>query len=166
MQPPQRVASFEDLRELMLNLHDCPFDLDEAAFDEQGGTWSGTFLRPLWGHPDAESRRVGIFSTEYRLPVVKASIRIEGVRGIEVIDDQGIGRYTLNDIARAADYVQFSFNEVMRIVLHLAEGIDARYDEQPLPTVRAVYTEFSIAFLVVQSGPRIEEMAQGDYDSS
>ena len=151
----QRVASFEELREIMLNLHDCLFDLDQATFDEAGKRWSGTFLRPLWEHPEAEHRWFILVYCRSRLPVAQASICLTGVTDVQVIDDQGIGRYTLNEIERTGEGVQLRFNEVLRIDLHLAAGIEGTYDEQPLPGVRAVYRQF----LIVQGGPTIEELA-------
>ena len=151
----QRVSSFEELYEIMSNLHDCPFDLDEATFDEAAGRWSGTFFRPLWEHPGAERRWFFLVYCRSRLPVAQASICVTGVTDVQVIDDQGIGRYTLNEIERTGEGVQLRFNEVLRIDLHLAAGIEGTYDEQPLPGVRAVYR----TFLIVQSGPKIEELA-------
>ena len=155
----QRIASFEELLDVMSNLHDCPFDLDKAMVDEAAGRWIGRFLRPLWEDPGAEHKKVDLLFSRSRLPVALGSLCFEGVTNVQVVDDQGIGRYTLNEIERAPHGVRLCFNEAMRIDLHLAGDFGATYDEQPLPGVRAIYQQF----LLLQTGPTIEEQVDSKF---
>jgi len=41
------ISTVEQLDEVITDLHDCPFDLDRAIFDEATHMWTGFFLRPL-----------------------------------------------------------------------------------------------------------------------
>jgi hypothetical protein len=45
------ISSFQELDEVMSNLHDCPFDLDRAKFNQITKTWTGIFLSPGVGRP-------------------------------------------------------------------------------------------------------------------
>ena len=150
----QHISSFEELDEVMSSLHDCPFDFDRTSLDDATGTWSGTFLRPLWEDPRAEHRGVSLLYVRSRLPVVEATLTVSGVKSQSVIDDQGIGRYTFNEVERISNGLLLRFNEAMRIDLHLAGPIAATYDEQPLPGFCAIYRQF----FLVQSGPVIEQV--------
>lgn len=140
----------------MSNLHDCPFDLDEATFDEQAGTWTGKFFRPVWEDSAAiEHTRSKLVFSRCRLPVVLASVCVSGVQDVRVIHDQGIGWYTLNKIKRISAGVRIEFCEALDIDLRLISGIDVSYDEDPLPGMRAVYRYF----LSIESGPEIVKVA-------
>lgn len=88
-----------------------------------------------------------------RLPVAETWVKVADVRDVTVLDDQGIGRYTFNEVELVADGVCLCFNERMRINLRVSGQLHATYKEQALPTLRAVYRQF----LLVESGPFIEE---------
>jgi len=148
---PRIISSFEEFAEAMSNLHDCPFDLDKAAFDKQAGTWIGKFYRPLW-EDQGDSKGIKFLFWRWELPVVHAIVTVARVRDVQVMDDQDIERYTLNEIERTPDGIRIRSNEAMFIDIHLAEGIEATYDEQPLPGARAIYR----GFFLVESGPKIE----------
>ncbi len=90
--------------------------------------------------------------------MVEATLTIAGVKKHAVVDDQGIGRYTLNEVERISDGVRLSFNEALHIDLQLAGGVLAIYDEQPLPELCAIYRQY----FLIQSGPKIERVAETD----
>lgn len=48
------LISFDQLSEAMSALHDYPFDLGRAVFNEETQKWTGIFFRPLWDDPAAE----------------------------------------------------------------------------------------------------------------
>lgn len=146
------ISSVEQLAEVMTNLHDCPFDLDRAIFDEVTHTWTGFFLRPLWDDPCAEHRGFSIFYVRSQLPVAEAVLTVSGVNSCEVADEAQIGRYSFNDIEPTADGVRLHFNENLDIDLQLGGVIDANYEERAVPELRAIYRQV----LLVQSGPKIE----------
>ncbi|HEX6187714.1 MAG TPA: hypothetical protein VFZ40_06520 [Pyrinomonadaceae bacterium] len=138
----------------MSELHDCPFDLDRATFDEATHTWTGFFLRPLWDDPRVEQRRISIFSVRTQLPVVEATLNVGGVNKCVVADNARIGRYSFEEIQIIPNGVRLHFTEALDIDLELG-AIDANYEEQPLPELCAIYRQ---CFLV-QSGPFIERVA-------
>lgn len=146
------ISTFEELDDFMTKLHDCPFDLDRTSFDKVTGMWSGTFLRPLWDDPRAEHRGLSLLYVRTRLPVTQVTLTVAGAENVEIIDDQGIGLYTFNEIERASNGLRLLFNQAMQIDLQLSGPIEATYDEQPLPGRWAVYRQF----FLVQSGPEIE----------
>ena len=150
--------SFEELDEVMSGLHDCPFDLDDARFDEQAAKWTGRFFRPVSENPSVIERTKSRFVfSRYRMPVVLASMGVSGVQQVQLVHDQGIGWYTLNRIKRTADGISIDFCEALRIDLRLTAGIDVTYVEDPLPGKRAVFR----TFLSIWTGPKIED-ATGD----
>ena len=149
------ISSVEQLDEVMSNLHDCPFDLDRAIFNEATSTWTGLFLRPLWDDPRAEHRGFSILYVRSRLPVAKATLTISGVKDWTVADNARIGRYTFNEIQPIANGVRLQFNENLEIDLELVGTIDAAYEEQPLPELCAIYRQY----FLWQSGPSIETVA-------
>ena len=153
-----QISSFEQINEVMSNLHDCPFDLDRAVFDAATETWRGTFLRPLWDDPRAKHRGLSLLYLQSQLPVVEATLTIAGVRNHSIVDDPGIGRYTFNEIKQITDGVRLVFNEALSIDLHLSGEVLATYDEQPLPGVCAIYKQL----FLVQSGPRIERVSEAE----
>src|SRR4030095_11224629 len=104
-------SSVEQLDEVLSNLHDCPFDLDRATFDEDTHTWTGFFLRPLWDDPRAEHRGFSILYVRSRLPVAEATLRFSGVGNCVVADNARIGRYTFNEIEPISNGVRLHFNE-------------------------------------------------------
>src|SRR5262245_25767031 len=111
------ISSVEQLDEVMSELHDCPFDLDRAFFDDTSDTWTGFFLRPLWDDPRAEHRGFSILYVRSRLPVVEVTLRIRGVLKCAVTDKARIGRYTFNQVERATDGLRLHFNEELDIDL-------------------------------------------------
>jgi hypothetical protein len=149
------ISSFDELDGLLSRLHDCPFDLDKARFDRAAGTWTGTFFGPLWEKPAIESRRSYLIVAREQLPVAQALLVVMGVHGVQIIDDQGIGRYSLNYVERTDEGVCLRFNEVMRVNLQLKGEIEATYEEQVLPGTSATYR----SFLIVQCGPTIEPLS-------
>jgi hypothetical protein len=149
------ISSFEQLDEVMSELHDCPFNLDRATFDESAQTWTGFFLRPLWDDPRAEHHGFSLLYTRSRLPVAEATLKISGVKNCVVADNARISRYSFNEIQRVANGVRLHFNEDLDVDLELTT-IAATYDEQPLPELRAVYRQY----FLVQSGPFIESAAE------
>ena len=153
-----QISSLEQLDDVMSNLHDCPFDLDRAVFDTTTETWRGIFLRPLWDDPRAKHRGFFLLYLHSQLPVVEAALTISGVKEHSVVYDQGIGRYTFNEVEQIPDGVRLSFNETLYIDLNLSGGVSATYDEQPLPDLCAIYTQL----FLVQSGPRIEPVPETD----
>lgn len=148
------ISSVEQLDEVMSELHDCPFDLDRALFNEATHTWTGFFLRPLWDDPRAEHRGFSILYVRSQLPVAEVTLHFLGVSKCAVADNARIGRYTFNQVEPAANGLRLHFNENLDIDLELA-AIDITYDERPLPEVRAIYRQY----LLMQSGPRIETVA-------
>src|SRR5205085_10356849 len=151
----QYISSIEQLDKVMSNLHDCPFDLDRMTLDTKAETWAAMFLRPLWDDPLAEYRGLSILYARTRLPVVEATLTVSGVINCGVFDDQGIGRYSFNQVEPIATGIRLRFNERLYIDLALAGPIAATYDEQPLPNLCAIYRQY----FLVQSGPSIESVA-------
>src|SRR5438876_11711745 len=121
------ISSVEQLDEVMSNLHDCPFDLDRALFDEATHTWTGFFLRPLWDDPRAQHKGFSILYVRSRLPVAEATLKVSGISNCVVADNARIGRYSFNQIQPIANGVRLHFNEDLDIDLELS-AIDANYD--------------------------------------
>lgn len=155
------IGSFEELVDTMVALHDCPFDLERSSFSEPSGSWTGVFLRPLWDDPRAKHRGVPFVYQQSKLPVAEAWLTITGVATVTIVEDQGIGRYSFNEVQRTADGISLCFNEQMRIDLHIRGSVSARYQERVLQGVQAVYRQF----LLVQAGPTIEELDGGDQEA-
>jgi hypothetical protein len=149
------ISSVEQLDEVMVNLHDCPFDLDRATFDEATHTWTGFFLRPLWDDPRAEHRGFSILYVRSRLPVAEVTLKVSSVGNYVVADNARIGRYSFNEIQPITTGVRLHFNEDLDIDLGLGGTIDASYDEKPLAGVCAIYQQF----FLLQTGPHIETAA-------
>jgi hypothetical protein len=149
------ISTFKQLYKVMIELHDCPFELDRAAFDEVSHTWTGYFLRPLWDDPRAEHRGFSLLYLHSRLPVAEATVKVSGVVKCVVADNARIGRYSFNQIERTANGVRFHFNENLDIDLKI-EVIDATYEERPVPELCAIYRQY----FLVQSGPSIEMVAE------
>ncbi len=148
------ISSVEQLHAVMTELHDCPFALDRAAFDEVRHTWTGFFLRPLWDDPRAEHRGFSILYVHSRLPVAEATLKVSGVVKCVVADLARIGRYSFNQIEPTANGVRLHFNENLDIDLELPV-IDATYEERPVPGLCAIYRQY----FLLQSGPSIEMVA-------
>jgi len=153
-----QISSFEQLDEVMSNLHDCPFDLDRAVFDATTGTWRGTFLRPLWDDPRAKHRGLTFLYLHSQLPVVEATLTVENVKNHSVIDDQGIGRYSVSEVEQIPNGVRLSFNEALHIDFDLAGSISATYDEQPVSGICAIYRQY----FLMQTGPQITRVLETD----
>ena len=149
------ISSFEQLDEVMTELHDCPFDLDRAVFDEATQTWTGFFLRPLWDDPRAEHRGLPILYVRTQLPVVEATLKLSGVRNWLVADNARIGRYSFNQIEPITNGIRLHFNENLDIDLDLSSSVDADYDERSMPELRAIYRQF----FLLQCGPSIKTVA-------
>ena|ERR1700682_2014966 len=149
------ISSVEQLDKVMSNLHDCPFDLDRATFDEVTNTWTGFFIRPLWDDPRAEHRGFSILYVRSRLPVAEVTLKVSGVGNYIVADNGRIGRYSFNEIQPIANGVRLHFNEDLDINLELDGAIDANYEERPLPELWAIYRQY----FLVQTGPSIETVA-------
>src|SRR5689334_4926486 len=99
------LGSFEQLQEAMAALHDCPFDLERAGFNEATRTWTGTFLRSLWDEPTAEHRGWALVYRRSRLRVAEVLVDVANVASASVRHDQGIGRYSFNRVERTRDGV-------------------------------------------------------------
>jgi hypothetical protein len=153
-----QISSFEQLDEVTSNLHDCPFDFDRAVFDATSETWCGIFLRPLWDDPRAKHRGLFLLYFHSRLPVVEATLTIAGVKNYSVIDDQGIGRYSVSEVERIPNGVRLSFNQALQIDFDLAGSISATYDEQPVSGICAIYRQY----LLMQTGPEIRRVLETD----
>jgi hypothetical protein len=149
------IPSIEQLDEVMSNLHDCPFDLHRATFDEATHTWTGFFLRPLWDDPRAEHRGFSLLYVRSRLPVAEATLKISGVSNCLVADNARIGRYSFTEIQPITKGVRLHFNEDLDIDLELGGAVDANYEERPLPELCAIYRQY----FLLQSGPSIETVA-------
>jgi hypothetical protein len=148
------ASSLEELDELMGNLHDYPFDLDQVEFDKAAGTWKGTFFRPLHQAPDVERRRFALVFWRWRMPVVRALVCVKGVADVRILADQGIGRYSFNEVRPTNEGVCFRFNEALEIEFDLVRGIDVTYDEELMPEARAVVR----SFLLAETGPEIVDV--------
>ena len=150
-----RISSIEQLAEVMTNLHDCPFDLDRATFDEASHTWRGFFLRPLWDDPRAEHRGFWLFYVRSRLPVTEATLTISGINKYVVADNARIGQYSFNEVKPIQNGLRLHFNENLDIDLGIVGALQASYEERPLPELCAIYRQH----FLVQSGPSIERNA-------
>jgi hypothetical protein len=148
------ISSFEELNEVMSNLHDCPFDLDPAKFNGITKTWTGVFLRPAWEDPRAEHRGLSLLYVRSRLPVVEATLTLSGVMDQSIVDDQGIGQYSFNEIQRIGNDVRLRYNEAMYVDLYLAGSLIATYNEEPLPGICAIYRQY----FLLQTGPKFEQV--------
>src|SRR5574341_1176440 len=104
------ISSFKKLDDFMTRLHDCPFDFDRSSIDKLSRKWTGMFLRPLWGDPHAEHRGFSVIYVKTRLPVAEVTLTIRGGEKVEVVDDQGIGVYTFNEIDRTSNGLQLIFD--------------------------------------------------------
>jgi hypothetical protein len=105
------LISFDQLAEVMSSLHDCPFDLDRASFSEETQKWTGTFFRPLWDDPAAEHAGWALVYSRSRLPAAEAFVTVANVAVTNVLDDQGIGRYSFNQVERTPNGIRLCFNE-------------------------------------------------------
>ena len=146
------LLSFERLAETMSHLHDCPFDLDCASLDKAAQMWTGTFLRPIWDDPTAQRKGLWPLYMRIRLPVAQVQIRVAKVSSATIVDNQGIERYSFNQLERTREGMRLCFNEMMRIDLRLVGPVHATYEERASPGLHALYR----GFLFVQSGPKIE----------
>jgi hypothetical protein len=147
-----RLTTFERLNEVVSQLHDCPIDLDKAVFDRAAHEWRGTFLRPLWESPGAVHKRRALIIVDSRLPIAEGALCFRQVTDVRILNDQGIGTYTLNKAKRMAGGLRFSFNEALELEILFEGVLDATYDERPLPGYTAVYRQY----LFAQTGPEIE----------
>jgi hypothetical protein len=150
------ISSFEELDEVMSNLHDCPFDLPRARFDAVAQTWTGVFLRPVWEDPRAEHTGWRLYGST-RLPVVEGTLTLTGVTQQFVNDEEGIDSYAFNMAERLSNGVRLRYCEHLSIDLRLAGSVSGTYDEKPLPGLVAVYRQR----LLLQSGPQIEDALTG-----
>jgi len=147
-----RLTTFERLNEVVSQLHDCPIDLDKAVFDRAAHEWRGTFLRPLWESPGAVHKRRALIIVDSRLPIAEGALCFRQVTDVRILNDQGIGTYTLNKAKRMAGGLRFSFNEALELEILFEGVLDGIYDERPLPGYTAVYRQY----LFAQTGPEIE----------
>jgi hypothetical protein len=147
----REISSFEELDEVMSNLHDCPFDLARAQFDPAAQTWTGAFLRPVWEDPRAEHTGWRLYGST-RLPVVEGTLTLMGVTEQILNDEEGIDSYAFNELERRSTGVRLRYCEHLSIDLNLAGAVVGTYDEKPLPGLAAVYKQR----LLIQSGPYIE----------
>ena len=145
------LITFEQLKEILAELHDCPIDLDEAQFDRAQREWRGFFLRPVCESPSAVHRYWGFIAGESRCPVAEGKLVIRGVAEVRRFDDQGIGTYTLNRVQSVPGGLHISFNELLRLEIVLDGPIDATYEERLLPGHTAVYR----MVLGAETGPKI-----------
>jgi len=145
------LSTFEELDEVMTNLHDCAFDLTRAHFAGDAHTWTGVFLRPVWEDSRAEHTGWWLWGST-RLPVVEATVALTGVMNETVNDEEGIENYGFIEVIRLPSGVRFRFAEHLAIDLQLSDVVSGRYDERPQPEVVAVYRQR----LLVQTGPLIE----------
>jgi hypothetical protein len=152
------VSSFEELEQVMLNLHDCPFDLDRAMFDAVAQTWTGIFLRPDWEDPRAEHKGLPLIYTSTRLPVVEGTLTLHGVTDQFLNDEEGINTYGFDELERQANGVRLRYHEHLYIDLTLAGAIAGTYEERPLPGLVAIYREY----FLLQSGPDIQRVSESD----
>ena len=149
----QRIKSFEALREAMSELHDCPFVLSEAVLDPASETWTGKFLKPVWDDLHTETTGIRFIYEKSTLPLVLATVQINGVKAVRVEDDQGIDSYSFNDLEEREDGLRFQFNEAMYLDLDIGQAIDALYEETAVPDRKAVFK----SFFIVEFGPTIEK---------
>ena len=131
-----QLTTFEALKEVMSQLHDCPIDLDKAVFDRAAHEWRGTFLRPLWESPGALHKRRALLILESRLPIAEGALCFRHVTEVRVVNDQGIGTYTLNRGERLTGGVRLSFNQALQLEILFGGVLDATYDERPSPDTR------------------------------
>lgn len=146
------LTTFEQLKEVLAELHDCPIDLDQAPFDRARREWRGVFLRPVCESADAVRRHWGFITGESRCPVAEGTLVVRGVAEVRRFDDQGIGTYTLDRVQAVAGGLRLSFNELLELEIVLDGPIDATYDERLLPGYTAVFR----MLLGAETGPRIE----------
>lgn len=146
------LANLGAISERLDSLHDCPFDLDQARFDREAHAWLGLFLRPVWDAPEAQRRRRAVLIVESRLPVVEARLRLRRVTEVRIVDDQRIGRYSFNRIARIKGGAQLIFNEGLKIEMAFDDEPTGTYEEVQAADIRAVYRQL----LLVQTGPALQ----------
>jgi hypothetical protein len=149
----REISSFEDLDDVMTNLHDCPFDLPRERFDASAQTWTGLFLRPVWEDPLAQHTGWRLYGST-RLPVVESKLTLIGVTGETVTDEEGIDTYGFTEIKRLSNGVRFRYAEHLSIDVELAGPVAGTYEEKPLPNLVAIYRQR----LLLQSGPYFEQM--------
>src|SRR5205807_8082222 len=125
---------------------------DKAVFDRAAHEWRGTFLRPLWESPGALHKHRALLILESRLPIAEGALCFRHVTEVRVVNDQGIGTYTLNRGERLTGGVRLSFSQALQLEILFGGVLDATYDERPLPGYTAVYREY----LFGQTGPEIE----------
>lgn len=132
-------------------LHDCPFDLDRAAFAPDERVWFGVFLRPVWADPPSKSWR-GLLRSKARLPVNEVRLSLRGVDSVTARGDQGIGLYSFDRLDGEPPAFRLLFQEVLALEFVVPDGVVADYAETALPGVTATYSQF----LLLQTGPRLD----------
>jgi len=150
MESEHQINSFQELVDCMNELHDYPFTLSEATFDNSQKVWKGIFLRPMLESEDRVVHKGSFIYGKTECPVAKATLTISSVSNIEVIDDQGIDRYSFNGVQSTDKGFRLEFNEAMMIEFEV-ETIMATYSESELSDKTAVFKNL----LIIESGPEI-----------
>jgi hypothetical protein len=139
--------------EWLESLHDCPFDLAQARFDDDTHAWSGRFLRPVWDGAEAQHRRRAWVTWESRLPVMEVRVSIHQAARVRVLEDQGIRLYTFTGARRiGSGGLRLDFNERLKIEIASEHELTATAEEVAVTGIRAVYRQW----LFVQTGPALE----------
>ncbi|HMS11072.1 MAG TPA: hypothetical protein PKE66_16410, partial [Pyrinomonadaceae bacterium] len=93
MDPERQISCFQELSDCMDGLHDYPFTLSEATFDDRQKLWKGIFLRPMLETEDRVIHKGSFIYGMTECPVAEVTLIIGSVSNIKVIDDQGIDTY-------------------------------------------------------------------------
>lgn len=148
----KQTFEFEALQAALAEVHDCPFELDQAKFDLKRGEWHGKFLLPVWDSPVAAHIRRWLFIVESRLPIVERNVFISGVTACRVRDEARMGCYTFTWAHRTQQGLQLEFNEGLEIELDVNAPINGGIDDEAVSDRIAVYRQY----FIVQTGPHIE----------
>lgn len=153
-QPLSEISSYAELRRILADLHDCPFDVDQSKFEQGTSSWRGQFLRPLWDSPAARHKGLPFIISWSHLPVVEAILKIEGVRSVSVTDKARIGRYTFNEPERVDGGIRLHFDPELTIDLELFGEVRGSLEEQSAPGLVALYRQV----FLVPTGPVIKSV--------
>lgn len=99
-------------------LHDARFDLSQAEFDSQSGTWRAFFIREFFEDPNLRRDHPIFIFTRITFPMAECVLELSGVSGYEVQDRSMIGTFTFNECRLDGTCYRFDFCENMDLSFH------------------------------------------------